>query len=97
MVWGTFQFAGVKVSEEVETVPSAMLEEEIGTVTLAGGRESRTMVNVAAPAASVVVRPAVGVTVMPMLSSSKFVAETSAALRPLYFGSALVAGAVMME
>src|SRR5436853_608407 len=92
-----FQLAGMKVSDETETVPSAVLVEEIGTVTLAVGLESRTTVKVSVAPASVVVRPEVGATVMPAVSSSVLVRETSAAFMPLYFGSALLAAAVMIE
>ena len=44
---------------------------------------SGAIVKVAVPPASVVVRPVVGVTVMPAVSLSVLVTETSAALSPL--------------
>ena len=59
-------------------------------VTSAVGWEFRTTVKVAVPPASVVVRPEVGLTVMPAVSLSMLVTETSAALRPSYSG--IVAG-----
>ena len=48
------------------------------------------------PPASVVVNPDVGLTVMPAVSSSVLVTDTSAAFMPLKLPSVLVAGAVMM-
>src|SRR5438477_379779 len=93
----TFQFALVKVTEEAETVPSAVLGEVSENVTLAVGLELRMIENVAVPPASVVARPIVGLTVMPGVSSSVLTAETSAGFKPLYFGSVLVAAAVMIE
>src|SRR5436190_947506 len=97
MTCATFQFALVNVTDEAETVPSAVLDEVSEKVTLAVGRELRTTENVAVPPASVVVKPDTGLTVMPGVSSSVFTAVTSAGLRPLYFGSALVAAAVTIE
>src|SRR5437762_588303 len=97
MTCATFQFAGVKVTEGGETVPSAVLVEVSENEMLAVGRELSTTENVAVPPASVVVRPEVGLTVIPRVSSSALVAETSAGLRPLYAGSALVAAAVTIE
>ena len=73
----------MNVRLEVETVPSPVLPEEIPMVTLAVGLEVRTSVNVAVPPASVVVKPEVGDTVMPAVSSSVLVSETSDALKPL--------------
>ena len=52
-------------------------------VTSAVGCELSTTVNVAVPPASVVIRPEVGVTVMPAVSLSVLVTATSAASRPL--------------
>src|SRR5689334_17347928 len=96
-VWGVFQFAVVKVRLAGETVPSAVLLEERPIVTLAVGWVLSRTVKVAvwpAPAASVVVSPEVGVTVIPAVSSSMLLTDTSAAFSPLYFASALVAAAV---
>ena len=52
-------------------------------VTSAVGCDVSTTVNVAVPRASVVVRPDVGVTVMPEASLSVLVTATSFALNPL--------------
>jgi hypothetical protein len=52
-------------------------------VTSADGCVLSTTVNVAVPAASVVTRPAVGVTVIPAASLSVLLTVTSAAFRPL--------------
>src|SRR5438093_1047893 len=82
-IWAKFKLAAVKVRLEVETVPSAVLLEDRPRVTAAVGWLVRTTLNVAVPPASVVVRPAVGVTVNPAVSLSWLVTETSAGLRPL--------------
>ena len=81
-VWGMFQLAAVKVSEATETAPSVGSELERLIVTSAVGCEVRTTVKVAAPPASVMASPDVGVTVMPAVSSSAFVTLTSAGSRP---------------
>ena len=65
------------------TVPSAAFELVRPIVTFAVGCDVSTTVNVAVPPASVVVRPDVGVTVMPAASLSVLVTLTSLALRPL--------------
>jgi hypothetical protein len=52
-------------------------------VTSAVGWLARAIVNVAEPPASVVIRPEVGVTMMPAASLSVLVTATSAALKPL--------------
>ena len=54
------------------------------------------MVKVACPPASVVVKPLVGVTVIPAISSSALVTVTSATAIPLYKPSVLVAVVVMI-
>ena len=82
-VWAAFQFALVNVRLAVETVPSAVLLLATGITTSAMGWLVRTTVKLALPPASVVTRPAVGVTVMPATSLSLFVDETSAGSRPL--------------
>ena len=82
-VWGTFQFAGVKFTLAGVTVPSAVLLELRSIVTSAVGCDVRTMVKVAVPPASVVVRPEVGVTVMTDVSLSMLVTETSLAIEPV--------------
>src|SRR5207249_1413510 len=94
--WGVFQFAVVNVTDAGDTVPSVVSLLEIGTVTVAVGCEVSTTVKVAVPPLSVVVRPAVGFTMKPALSLSMLVTDTLAAFLPLYRGSTLVAGAVMM-
>ena len=78
-VCATFQLAGVNVSVFVETVPSVA---SVVMVTSAVGSLLSTTSNVAVPPASVVTRPLVGVTVMPAVSLSVLVTETSAASRP---------------
>jgi hypothetical protein len=82
-VWGVFQLADVKVKLGLSTVPSAVLSEVIPMLTSAVGWLFRTTVKVAVPPASVVVKPLVGVTVMPLLSLSVLVTATSLALTPL--------------
>ena len=69
-VCGPFQSPGVKVRLTGETVPSPVSLEESPMVTSAVGWLLSTTVNVAVPPASVVVRPEVGVTVIPAVSSS---------------------------
>ena len=83
-VCGVFQFALVKVRlAGLDRRPRAVLLELSPIVTSAVGCEFRTTVNVAVPPASVVVSPDVGVTVMPAVSLSVLVTETSLALSPL--------------
>ena len=82
-VCGTFQFALVKVRLAGLTVPSVVSLELRPIVTSAVGCVFSTTVKVAVPPASVVVRPDVGVTVMPAVSLSVLVTATSAALTPL--------------
>jgi len=65
------------------TVPSDGSELASPTVTSAVGAALSTTVNVAVPPASVVVSPLVGLTVMPAVSSSVLVTETSAGSTPL--------------
>src|SRR5947208_1633295 len=78
MVCGRYQLAAVKVREAAETAASVGSAEEMATTTSAVGWVSRTTVKVEVPQASVVERPATGVTVMPVRSSSVLVKETSA-------------------
>ena len=66
-------------------------------VTSAVGSEFSRTVNVAVPPASVVTRPVVGVMVMSAVSLSVLIPDTSAASKPLYLGSLLVAAAVTIE
>ena len=65
------------------TVPSVVSLELRPMVTSPVGCELSTTVNVAVPPASVVVRPAVGLTMMPTVSLSMLVTETSAGSIPL--------------
>src|SRR3954470_15536163 len=83
IVRGVFQFAVVNVTLLTDGVPSPVLLLLSGTTTLLLGWLSRTIVNVAVPPASVVDKPDVGLTVMPAVSLSMLVTDTSAALRPL--------------
>ena len=64
------------------TVPSLASLELSAMLTSAVGSVVRTTVNVAVPPASVVVNPAVGVTVMPEASLSVLVTPTSATVIP---------------
>ncbi len=64
-----------------------MLLEVNLTDTLLVGLLVRTMLNVAVPPASVVERPAYGVTVISATSSSSLVAGTATIARLLYFVS----------
>ena len=73
----------MNVSDAGATVPSVVSLELRAMTTSAVGWLSRTTVNVAVPAASVVVRPATGVTVIPEASLSVFETLTSDALTPL--------------
>ena len=82
-VWGVLQFAAVKVKLVGAAVPSPGSLELSAIVTLAVGCVFSTTVNVAVPPASLVTRPEVGVTVIPAVSLSVFVTETSAGFRPL--------------
>ena len=74
--------AAVKVRLLVETVPSVVSPDEMPMVTSAVGWLFKTTVNVAVPPASVVF-PLIAETVMPAVSLSVFVTDTSAAFRPL--------------
>ena len=82
-VCAIFQFAVVKITDDVETEPSVTLEEEIPIVTLAVGWEVSTMVKLSVPPASVVILPLVGLTVIPATSLSILVTDTSEGLNPL--------------
>ncbi len=88
--------AGVIVTDVGETIPSAVLLELRPMVTLAVGRVFNLMVKVAVPPASVVVNPDIGLTVMPAVSLSVLVTDTSLGFNPLYLVSVLVATPVIM-
>ena len=77
-VWGTFQLAAVNVRLAAGIVPSVRSLEATGMTTSAVGWLFRTTVKLAVPPASVVPRPATGVTVMPAPSLSVFTSATSA-------------------
>src|SRR5207253_8759274 len=96
MVCGTFQVAEVNVTLPGEIVPSVASPVLRLIDTSAVGWLSSTIVNVVELPASVVVNPLVGATVMPAVSSSVFVADTSAGFMPLYFASGLLAAPLMM-
>ena len=81
-VCAVFQLRAVKVMEAGKTVPSEVSSEERPMVTSAAGWLSSTTSKVSVPPASVVTRPEVGLTVMPAVSSSVLVTETSAGSRP---------------
>src|ERR1043166_9932 len=76
--WGTFQFAAVNVRPAGATRPSVGSALESPIETLAVGWLVSTTVNDAVPPASVVTRPATGVTVMPATSLSGVVTATAA-------------------
>ena len=77
------QLPVVNVTEPGDTVPSLGSLELTLTVTFAVGCVSRTTVKVSKPPASVVIKPLVGFTVIPAVSSSWFVTDTSDGLMPL--------------
>ena len=86
----------MKVAEETASVPSVRSLEESPIVTSSVGSESRTIAKVAAPDGSEV-DPLIALTVIPAVSSSVFVTDTSPAFRPSYAGSVEFAAAVMIE
>ena len=73
----------VNVSDAGAAPPSVASELDSPIVTSAVGWLASTTVNVAVPPASVVTSPAVGLTVIPAVSSSWLVADTSEGSRPL--------------
>jgi len=81
-ICGVFQFAGVNVTLVGETVPSLVSSDDRPIVTSAVGWVFRTIVNVAQSPASVVTKPAVGFTVIPAVSLSVLITDTSVAFRP---------------
>src|SRR5215467_408403 len=70
-VWAVFQFVFVNVSDVAETVPSCVLELLIPILTFAAGVLVKTTENEAFPPPSVVVRPDVGLTVIPAASTRR--------------------------
>ena len=82
-VWAVLQFELVRVTEVGESVPSVASEVERGMVTSAVGSELRTMVKVAVPPASVVIRPVVVLRIIPLVSSFRFMKDGSDASSPL--------------
>src|SRR5580765_2671039 len=92
----TFQFAGVNVRLGGATVPSVRSLLATETTTFATGWLVRTTLNAAVPPASVVVRPAVGVTLMPATSLSGLGTATSGGCTPEKLGPALAAAPRMM-
>ena len=81
-VCGVFQFALVNVRLTGLTVPSLVSLELSPITTLAVGCDVSTTVKVgASPPISDVIRPDVGVTTIPAVSSSMLVTETSLAFR----------------
>ena len=82
-VWAVLQLAFVNVRLAGATKPSAVLLLASGITTSAVGWLPSTTVNVALPPASLVIRPATGVTVMAGPSLSVLVADTSAGFMPL--------------
>ena len=94
---GVLQFAAVNVTEAGLAVPSEALLEDSPMVTVAVGWLFRTTVNVAVPPDSVVTSPDVGVTLMPGVSLSRFVTDTSGTMMRSYRLSSLRVGEVMIE
>ena len=82
-VCGVFQLAAVNVTLAGETVPSRRVAGRQADRHVRRGLRVQHDVNVAVPPASVVIRPLVGLTVIPAVSSSVLVTDTSAAFRPL--------------
>src|SRR5438270_353857 len=93
-VCGTFQFAAVKMSEEVDRLPAAGSEIGRASCRVGVGMVVGTVVTVAEPPVSLVTRPAGGDTAMAAVSSCRLLPATSAGVRPLYLLSALVAAPV---
>src|SRR5438552_3033669 len=89
-----FQFAGVRVTWAGAAPPSLLSLDDSPTLTLAYARSLHAALPISVPPPSVVVRPEVGVTVIPAVSLSVFVTTTSTGFIPLYPGSVLVAAAV---
>ena len=89
MVTGVFQFAPVNFTTPVNPTLAGLTVPSVGSLTLSAmvtsavGWLARAIVNVAVPPASVVVRPEVGVTMMPAASLSVLVTATSGASKPL--------------
>ena len=81
-VCAMFQLATVKVRLAGVAVPSVVSLLDRAMLTSALGWLLSTTVKLAVPPASVVVRPLVGTTVMPALSSSVLVTDTSDGLMP---------------
>ena len=94
-VCALLQFEVVNVRLDTRRTPSAVLLLDTGMTTSAVGWLLSRTVKLAVPPASVVTRPAVGLTVMPATSLSVLVTETSAASTPEYLGSVLAAGRVV--
>ena len=67
--WGTFQLAGVKVSDATDGEPSAGFDVLTAMTTFAVGCEVRTTVAVATLPDSEVTNPNVGVTRIPLVSN----------------------------
>src|SRR5262245_49950089 len=82
-VCGVSAFAGVKVRDEGDGVPSPGRDDERLMVTLAEGVDLRTTVNVAVPPDSDVTRPDVGETMISAASLSRLVTATSGGFTPL--------------
>ena len=82
-VWAVFQVAGVNVTLAGATAPSVTSVVASPMLTLAAGWLFSTTVKVAVPPASVVTRPRVGVTAMPIASLSVLLADTSPGFTPL--------------
>jgi hypothetical protein len=84
----------VNTSSDTLAVPSPASLLATGIVTSVVGSLVSTTSNDAVAPASLVVRPAVGVTVMPAASSSVLITATSAGSMPAKLASLLVAGSV---
>ena len=82
-VCATFQLTVVKVRVDGLTVPSVTSFELRPIVTSAVGCDRSTTAKVVVPAPSVVIRPVIGVTMMPAVSPSALVTATSMGSSPL--------------
>ena len=72
-----FQLAGIKVTDEGDTVPSVKSFDVRTMVTLALGMVFITIVNVACVPSSAVNKPLAGVTEIPAISTLLLVTDTS--------------------
>ncbi len=94
--FGMRQLAGVNESAAGDTAHSVRSLDETAMDTLSFGWLLSTTLNVAAPPASVVTSPEVGMILIPAVSSSRFVAQISFVPIAAYFVSLEVTGPTMI-